>query len=82
MEIIGYLSSTLLAICGLPTAILSIKNGNSRHIDNGLCAIWYAAELLGIVYVTWLGNLPLIINYGFNVVFLTVICYYKLRPRN
>lgn len=82
MEIIGYTSSLLLAICGLPTAILSIKNGNSRHIDSGLFWIWYIAELLGIVYVVHLWNLPLILNYGFNVVFLSIICYYKLRPRN
>jgi uncharacterized protein with PQ loop repeat len=82
VEIVGYLSSFFLAVCGAPTAYLSIKNGNSHHIDVGLFTIWYAGDVLGLIYVSWLLNLPLIMNYGFNFIILTIIGYYKLYPRS
>jgi uncharacterized protein with PQ loop repeat len=79
MELIGFISSGLLAVCGLPTAIIAIRTKSGKHIDDWLFWIWYIAEILGIAYVVHLGSVPLILNYSFNVLFLSIICYFKLK---
>lgn len=81
MEIIGYISAVFLAICGLPTMLISIKRGNSDHIDPYLLTLWYVGEICGSVYAIHLESLPLILNYMTNTLFLTIIVIYKIYPR-
>lgn len=81
MEVIGWLSGVFLAICGLPTLFISIKRGNSNHIDWGLLSLWSLGEFLGLFYVISLKNYPLLLNYSFNSAILVVILWYKIKPR-
>lgn len=82
MEIIGWFGAVFLAICGLPQAWLSYKQGHSEGVSKHLLLLWSLGEILTLIYVLPKFDWPLIFNYGTNLFSLSVIVYYKLRPRN
>lgn len=82
-EVIGWLGAILLALCGAPQAMKSLREGHSRGVSPSFLALWLGGELcflystvaeLGVV--TWL-----VFNYAGNIVFLIVIIYYAVFPR-
>lgn len=82
-EFIGWLGGSLLAICGLPQAIKSYKEGHSRGIDNAFIWMWMIGEILCLLYVSlWIKplSLPLVANYIFNILIISVIVKYKYFP--
>ena len=82
MDFIGYFGSICLAICGLPQCILSIKQGHSEGISVGFLLLWSLGEVFTLLYVIPKSDLPLLLNYSANIIFLTIIWKYKLFPRN
>jgi uncharacterized protein with PQ loop repeat len=81
MEIIGWLGSILLAFCGLPQAIESYKTKSSEGLTWGFISMWFVGEIMTIIYILPQMVLPLIFNYTANIIFLSIIIYYKLKPR-
>lgn len=81
METIGWLGSILLAFCGLPQAIESYKTKSSDGLTWGFIAMWFIGELFTFVYILPKMDLPLMFNYTANIIFLSVIIYYKLCPK-
>lgn len=83
IEIIGYISSLLLAICALPQFIRTLRTGHSKNIDVPMYFIWAFGEIFGIIYVSFKHgmDLPLLLNYSVNLVFLLTILYYWRNPR-
>ena len=77
MEVVGWIGSMLLAICGLPQAYKSFKDKNSRGISWGFLILWGSGELITLIYITPMNSLPLIVNYSLNSIFIAVIIYYK-----
>jgi uncharacterized protein with PQ loop repeat len=77
----AYLGSILLAICALPLAWRSFKDGHSKGVDGIFLTIWALGEVFTLSYVLYKGDLPLILNYGLNLVFIGAVVYYKLKPR-
>ena len=77
----AYLGSILLAICALPLAWRSIKDGHSNGVDGFFLGIWALGEIFTLSYVLYTWDLPLILNYGLNLVFIGIVVYYKLKPR-
>ena len=82
IEIIGYIGSFLLAICGFPLAYRSWKEGHSKNVDKTFFYIWFFGEVFCFIYVLALDKLPLILNYGVNLVLLLVVFKYMIRPRS
>jgi uncharacterized protein with PQ loop repeat len=82
MEFLGWLGSILLAFCGLPQAIESFKTKNSDGLTWGFLLMWALGELFTFAYVLPKLDLPLIFNYSANIIFLIIIIYYKLFPKN
>lgn len=80
-ETMGWAGSILLAFCGLPQAVESWRKGRSDGVTWGLLSMWGAGELLTLAYVLPRMELPLVFNYAANIVFLSVILYYKVWPR-
>lgn len=80
IEKIGWLGSTLLALCGAPEAYLAATTGESSLSWTFLC-MWLSGELLALVYVIHKNSevkvLPLIFNYGLNIIFISIICIFK-----
>lgn len=81
METIGWLGSILLAFCGLPQAIESYKTKSSEGLTWGFISMWFIGEILTIIYILPQMVLPLIFNYTANIIFLSVIIYFKLFPK-
>ncbi len=81
MEILGWIGSILLAFCGLPQAIESWKTKSSAGLTWGLLAMWFAGEVFTFIYILPKMDLPLLFNYTANIIFLSIIIYYKLYPK-
>ena len=81
MEYIGWIGSILLAFCGLPQAIESYKTKNSNGLTWGFLIMWGTGELLTIIYIIPKLYLPLLFNYTANIIFISIILYYKIKPK-
>lgn len=81
LEIVGWIGSFLFAICGLPQAMQSVKDGHSRGMNWGFITAWLGGEILTIAYVLPKMDLPLLANYISNLIFLLVILRYKIWER-
>ncbi len=79
-ELLGWLGSICLAICGLPQAWMSYKDKNSDGISWGFVLLWAFGEALALAYVYDKLDLPLILNYLTNILIVGVILYYKINP--
>lgn len=82
IDFLGWLGSIFLAICGAPEAWISFKRGRSE-LSWGFLLLWYFGEIFVLIPVLLEIQAPyLILNYGLNVLFISIIIYYKLRPRD
>lgn len=80
-EIMGWLGSICLAICGLPQAWQSFKDKHSHGISWGFVLLWAFGEIFALAYVYDKLDLPLLLNYSTNILILAVILYYKIKPK-
>lgn len=80
IELIGWLGGWLLAICGAPQAYLSWKNKNSEGVSSGFLGLWLGGELCMIAYVLPKEDAPILFNLFSNVLFISIIVYFKLWP--
>lgn len=78
MNVVAAISSLCLILCGLPELIRGLQ---IKHVGAswGLLMLWFIGEVLGLIYTLYLGNLPLICNYGFNTVIVGCLIYLKWR---
>lgn len=78
---IGWIGATLLALSGLPEAIKAIQTLNSPLTWTFLL-MWLFGEVFTLIYVLQKNRevklLPLLFNYGLNIVFITVIVGIKV----
>lgn len=81
MNIFGYIGSICLAICAIPQAYLSYKQGHSKGISLGFLSLWTFGEIFTLIYILPKADVPLLINYLSNLIFLSIIWKYKLLPR-
>lgn len=79
-EILGWLGSICLAICGIPQAYQSYKDKHSEGISWGFVLLWAFGEIFALAYVYDKLDLPLLVNYATNILILAVILYYKIKP--
>ena len=81
-EILGWAGSIMFAICALPQALMSVRQGHSEGLAWSFLALWLGGEVATLLYVLDKGDLlPLLVNYGLNLVFLSVILWYRVFPR-
>jgi uncharacterized protein with PQ loop repeat len=80
METIGWIGSILLAFCGLPQAWESYKTKSSAGLNWAFLGMWGMGEIFTVIYILPKWHWPLLFNYTANIVFLSIIIYYKLRP--
>ena len=81
-EILGWLGSICLAICGIPQAWQSFKDKHSHGISCGFVLLWAFGEIFALAYVYDKLDLPLLLNYATNILILGVILYFKINPKN
>ena len=73
MEAIGWTASILLILCGLPQAYQCVKQGHAKGVSPTFIWMWTLGEIFGLVYVIHKMDLPLIANYFFNLIVLSLI---------
>ena len=81
LDITGWIGSFLLAICGLPQAGQSIKDGHSRGLNWYFNSAWLGGEIMTFVYVFPKMDIPLLFNYSANLIFLAIMIRYKIWER-
>jgi uncharacterized protein with PQ loop repeat len=79
MEFIGWIGAFTLALCGIPQAMRSYREGHANGVDGTFLVLWTVGEIASLAYVLSLGDLPLTVNYLANVGSCLVISYYKWR---
>lgn len=82
-EIIGWLSSFFLGACGVPQAYFSWKRGKADDISWTFLIFWQAGEILGTIYVLSFTQIPfpILVNYIINIIVISIILRYKIKPR-
>lgn len=81
METIGWIGSILFAVCGLPQAVQSIREGHSRGLNWPFLLCWLWGEIFTLIYIWPKSDWPLIFNYTLNLLFLVIIIWFKIYPR-
>lgn len=82
MDIVGWVGSFLFAICAIPQAWASYRQGHSNGMTHSLLWLWAGGEVLTLMYVLHRQEWPLILNYVCNLLALIVIVWFKYRPRS
>jgi len=82
LEFFGWLGAILFAICGMPQAWQSWRDGHSNGLNWFFLLAWLFGELFTIAYVLPKMDMPLLFNYAINLIFLAIMIYYKLWPRD
>lgn len=81
IQFFGWLYSAAFALSALPQAFRSKIDGHSKGVADGTLILWFVGELAGVVYGIGLKQLPIIVNCLINTIFVSIIVYYRLRPR-
>lgn len=81
IEIVGWIGSIFLSVCGAPQAYESYRTKSSAGISHMFLWLWFIGEVTTLTYIiAQLGFNPiLLINYTLNIIFIVVIMYYKYR---
>lgn len=78
METVAFIGNFLLALCGLPLAIDAIKTKDPK-VPTSFLFVWGLGEVLTLIYVLYLMDIYLIMNYMTNLTFIGIVIYYKFR---
>jgi uncharacterized protein with PQ loop repeat len=78
VETIGYIGGVLLAICSVPEVFRTIKD-STCHLGWTFLLLWFFGELFMIVYAFHLWDYPLLFNYGFNLLLVGIMLFYKVK---
>ena len=78
MNTIGLLGSLLLTFCGVPELIRTLKNRRC-DVGWGFILMWFFGELLCLFYGLDLNEVPLLINYTFNLFVVGIMLYFKVK---
>ena len=82
-ELIGWIGGIFFAICAIPQAIQSYKDKHSNGLSWSFLILWTIGEILTLIYTLskpvdlW----PLIFNYTFNLLAISVIIWYKIPKK-
>jgi len=80
-QIMGWIGSLCLAGCGIPQAWVSYKDKHSDGISWAFLLLWAFGEIFAIAYVFDKLDVPLIVNYGVNLLIVGIMLYYKINPK-
>jgi len=78
MEILGWLGGIFLSICAFPQVIKVSREKNADGMSHLNLWLWFFGEVFMLLYVVFQQfSLPLLLNYSLNLVFVTIMIYYK-----
>ena len=77
---LAMIGSIALATCGVPEAIKAYETEECT-IGYTMLLLWLVGEICLVIYVIQTSQYVLLINYGFNILLVSIMLYYKLRPK-
>jgi len=80
LDAIGYVGGILLGLCAVPEVYRSYKTGQC-HVGHGFLWMWFLGEICLFAYVLPKADIPLIGNYLFNIVLISIMMFYKYRGK-
>jgi MtN3 and saliva related transmembrane protein len=80
-EIFGWLAALCFSISGLPQAIKSYRDKHSDGISWAFLILWLLGEIFATLYVLPRMDVPLLVNYFVNGIFIAIIIYYKTKGK-
>ena len=82
MTILGWAGSILLALCAIPQAYKSFTERKTSDISASFLWMWYLGEWMAMTYVfVEKFSLPLILNYGSNIILISIIMWFYYFPQ-
>jgi hypothetical protein len=81
IELTAWLGNLLLAVCAVPQAWASYKQGHSNGITKEMLWLWGGGTLLALPLQFERGIMQAVMNYNVNLFLISVIVYFKLFPR-
>lgn len=80
IEIIGWIGSLLLALCGVPQAIKAYKTGKFADGSWIFLLMWGVGEFFTLIFITCdeLFAWPLVVNYSLNMAIVGFLCWIKI----
>lgn len=83
LEQLGYISGLCLGWCALPQVFKAIKDGHAEGVSRFFIWLWLVGEIGMTVYTLLkIGfDRPLLMNYGLNMVLISVLVKYSYWPR-
>ncbi|MBE6453850.1 MAG: PQ-loop repeat-containing protein [Alphaproteobacteria bacterium] len=81
IQLIGYIGSLAYALCGLPQAIMSIRNGHSKGISRGYAFLSLFGSIFSIIYAFPRADYVLLLNFGANIIVWSIILKYSYFER-
>lgn len=85
IELIGWIGAFLLATCGLPQLIKTIRTRDFSGLSLTFVLWWFAGEILTLSYVIYTAwRWPLIFNYSINIIVCIVILalYFQAKKKS
>lgn len=80
---IGWIGAVAFGFCGLPQAIKAYREGHCYGLDFGFLLLWSIGEICTFWAVAHDNPVSyLIANYALNAIFLAIMWFYKLFPRD
>ncbi len=80
-QAIGWFGSICFMLSGIPQAYQSLKYKSSGNMNLLFLTLWILGASFCCLYSILLQNLPLFCNYSVNLVCVSIIFYYRLRPK-
>jgi uncharacterized protein with PQ loop repeat len=77
MQWVGLIGSGLLSIAGIPEVLRTIRDKRC-HLGLPFLIIWAGGEVLTLIYVIPMGDIPLLLNYVFNFFVVGIMLGYKI----
>ena len=82
VNIFGWLAAISFSLCSVPQAFLSYKQKHSDGVSWLFLILWSLGEIFATIYVAPRLDYPLLANYFFNMIFIAIIIYYKVKGAN
>lgn len=79
--ICGWIGSILLALCGLPQLIKTLKTRRVNDFSGLFLLMWFLGEVLTLIYILSqpFFQLPLLANYCINIIITATLINYKFK---
>jgi hypothetical protein len=78
---LAWIGSVALAVCGAPLALSAWREGHAQGVDGWMVVFWLVGEAMLLPYlVIQAGVGPAVADAAVNLVFASIVAYYKLKP--